>query len=427
MAAARSALHERRNSRNGEALSAERRVSECLAAIAALNPRLGAFIQVDAEGALAAARASDARRRDGLSLGVLDGMPLAIKDNIDVAGLRAAAGLQARRQRLAVHDADCIARLRRQGAVFLGKTLMDEAALSALGDNPWFGRCHNPVRQGYTAGGSSSGSAAAVAAGLCPAALGTDTLGSVRIPASYCGVVGYLPARGSIDAAGVAPLMPEFDRVGVFARSVADAARVAAAMAERAAPQASPGDASIGLIRGLEGFVAPAIAAAAEQAAATLAAAGNRLVEIRSPPLDWAGLRRAAFLLIEVEAAHLYGTLLDDGQSGLSPALRAALDYGRRAAPDRVARARGIVQAARLGLEGMLSECDLLLLPATPQTAFSFDAPTPDTQADLAAPASIAGLAAISVPAGFSGGLPMGVQLVGHDDARLLAAASRLA
>jgi aspartyl-tRNA(Asn)/glutamyl-tRNA(Gln) amidotransferase subunit A len=185
MAAARSALDERRNSGHGEALSAERRVGECLAAIAALNPRLGAFVEVDTEGALAAARASDARRREKAPLGELDGVPLAIKDNIDVAGMRAAAGLQSLRQRVAVRDAPCVARLRRQGAVILGKTLMDEAALSALGDNPWYGRCHNPVRHGFTAGGSSSGSAAAVVAGLCRAAIGTDTLGSARIPASY--------------------------------------------------------------------------------------------------------------------------------------------------------------------------------------------------------------------------------------------------
>ena len=118
------------------------------------------------------------------------GLRLAVKDNIDVAGMPCAAGLQAWRGRVAQRDAPCVAKLRAAGYTVVGKTLMDEAAFGALGDNPWFGRCHNPVRQGYTAGGSSSGSAAVVAAGLCDAALGTDTLGSVRIPASYCGVVG---------------------------------------------------------------------------------------------------------------------------------------------------------------------------------------------------------------------------------------------
>ena len=257
-------------------MSALARVRGYLEKIEALNPRLGAFVEVDADGALAAARASD-------------GQALAIKDNIDVAGLHASAGMQALRDRVAERDAACIEKLRRQGAVFLGKTLMDEAALGASGDNPWFGRCHNPARHGFTPGGSSSGSAAAVAAGLCDAALGTDTLGSVRIPASYCGVVGYLPSRGMISAEGVMPLMPEFDRVGVLARTVADAASVAGAMSERGPVTSNSSRASIGILPGLEAFVAPAVAAAAAQAARRLEKAGHRIVEIHGTPLDWGG------------------------------------------------------------------------------------------------------------------------------------------
>ena len=122
--------------------------------------------------------------------------PLAVKDNIDVAGLPTTAGLQAWRNRIAQRDAPVVASLKKRGAVVIGKTLMDEAAFGALGDNPWYGRVHNPARHGYTAGGSSAGSAAAVALGEADLALGTDTLGSVRIPASYCGVVGYVPSRG---------------------------------------------------------------------------------------------------------------------------------------------------------------------------------------------------------------------------------------
>ena len=135
-------------------------------------------------------------------LGPLGGMPIAVKDNIDVAGMPSAGGLEPYRGRVAARDALCVERLRNAGATIVGKTLMDEAAFGAVGDNPWFGRCHNPHRHGYSCGGSSAGSAAAVAAGLCEAALGTDTLGSVRIPASYCGVVGYLPSRGLVDKRG---------------------------------------------------------------------------------------------------------------------------------------------------------------------------------------------------------------------------------
>ncbi|HEX6156255.1 MAG TPA: amidase, partial [Burkholderiales bacterium] len=149
---------------------------------------------------------------------------LAVKDNIDVAGLPTTAGLQAWRNRIAQHDAPVVSTLKKRGAVIVGKTLMDEAAFGALGDNPWYGRVHNPARHGYTAGGSSAGSAAAVASGEADLALGTDTLGSVRIPASYCGVVGYVPGAGRIDMTGVTPLAPSFDRVGFFTRTVGEMA-----------------------------------------------------------------------------------------------------------------------------------------------------------------------------------------------------------
>jgi len=157
----------------------------------------------------------------------VSGFRLAVKDNIDVAGLPTTAGLQAWRNRIAQQDAAVVARLRKAGAIIVGKTLMDEAAFGALGDNPWYGRVHNPARRGYTAGGSSAGSAAAVAAGQADVALGTDTLGSVRIPASYCGVVGYVPSAGRIEMAGVTPLAPSFDRVGLFTRTVPEMLRFA--------------------------------------------------------------------------------------------------------------------------------------------------------------------------------------------------------
>ena len=154
----------------------------------------------------------------------MSGFRLAVKDNIDVAGLPTTAGLQAWRDRIAQRDAPVVSALKKHGAIVIGKTLMDEAAFGALGDNPWYGRVHNPARHGYTCGGSSAGSAAAVASGEADLALGTDTLGSVRIPASYCGVVGYVPSAGRIDMTGVTPLAPSFDRVGLFTRTVQEMA-----------------------------------------------------------------------------------------------------------------------------------------------------------------------------------------------------------
>jgi len=314
------------------------------------------------------------------------GRRLAVKDNIDVAGMPCAGGMEVLRGRIAQTDAPCVARLKAAGYAVVGKTLMDEAAFGATGDNPWFGRCHNPARHGYTPGGSSAGSAAAVAAGLCDAALGTDTLGSVRIPASYCGVVGYLPGRGLIDRAGVMPLMPEFDRVGVLARSIGNAARIASIMAGR--PIEPRTGASVGHLEGV----------------------------------DWGALRRAALLLVEVEAARIHAP----DNPKLSAQLRAALEFGRTASPERIARARERIDEAKRRLDELLERYDVLVLPTTPQTAFPFDGPVPPTQADFTVPASVAGLAAISVPADERDGLPLGTQVIGRDDALVLGAAAAL-
>lgn len=374
-----------------------------------MRTELNAFVALEAEPRKTAS-------------GVLDGIRIAVKDNIDVAGMPCAAGIGALRARLPSDDASCVARLRAQGAIILGKTNMDEAALGALGDNPWFGRCENPRCPGYTPGGSSSGSAAAVAAGLCVAALGTDTLGSVRIPASYCGVVGYIPSAGLIDRTGVVPLAPSLDRVGVLARSVGEAARIAGVMAARTL---TPNDSSvnIGLLRGLEPFVAPPILAAVDAAARRL----PHVQVIDGEGLDFAAARRAAWLIAEVEGARVHAELLSDPGSELSPSVRAALEFGRRADRERIARAMKVFEETKAALGKMLGECDVLLLPTTPQTAFAFGAPVPQTQADLTALANIAGLAAISVPAQSpAGGLPIGLQCMGARDDLVLGVAARL-
>ena len=314
------------------------------------------------------------------------GLRLAVKDNIDVAGMPTAGGMEPYRGRIAQRDAPCVARLKAAGYTVVGKTLMDEAAFGALGDNPWFGRCHNPHRHGYTCGGSSAGSAAAVAAGLADIALGTDTLGSVRIPASYCGVVGYLPGRGVIDGAGVMPLMPEYDRVGILAPTVSDAARVAC--------------------------VTPR--------------SGARVSEVPAA-IDLATLRRAALLMVEIEAARIHAALLADPGSKISAGLRAALEFGRDAAPDRIEKAKARIAEARRWLDQALRECDVLVLPTTPGPAFPFDQRPPESQADFTVLASVAGLAAVSVPARMMDGLPVGMQAMGPDDGLVLGVAAGLA
>jgi aspartyl-tRNA(Asn)/glutamyl-tRNA(Gln) amidotransferase subunit A len=331
---------------------------------------------------------------------------LAVKDNIDVAGLPTTAGLQAWRNRIAQHDALIVASLKKRGAVVTGKTLMDEGAFGALGDNPWYGRVHNPARHGYTAGGSSAGSAAAVAANEADLALGTDTLGSVRIPASYCGVVGYVPSKGAIDMTGVVPLAPSFDRVGYFARTVQDMLAFTGLQGNSSLP-----------VRVL------AVDRQVEQAAERLRRAGVEAMAVDIGNFDWKALRLAMLLQIEIEAQPLL-------QETLSPQLRAALEFGRSAAREKVARANAVMNSAKETIQGWMRGGSLLLLPSTPGPAFPFDSPPPADQADYATLSSLLGLPAISVPAPVPPGeLPIGVQLVAPlgKDTSLLATAKLLA
>ena len=183
-------------------------------------------------------------------------------------------------------------------------------------------------------------------------------------------------------------------------------------------------------MRGIESFTAPEVIAAVGEAARTLERAGCDVLDVIAPDFDWRGARRAAFLLIEAEAARVFAALLDDPASEISRALRCMLEFGRDAGAERFAAAEAAIERASRQTLTMLSQCDVLLLPATPQTTFAFDAAPPESQADLAAPASIAGLPAITVPAaGRAGTLPIGIQLVAAagEDARLLGVAALLA
>jgi hypothetical protein len=187
-------------------------LEDCLAALARDNPALGAWTFIDAAGARAAALASDRRRATGAALGPLDGLPTGIKANVAVRGWPHTAGLRFRAAEFATADAFAVARLRAAGAVLVGATNMDEGALGAEGMNPWYGTTQNPHRAGHSSGGSSSGSAAAIAARHCTIALGSDTIGSVRIPAAFCGTAGAeadpRPRQHRWGGAGASALRP---------------------------------------------------------------------------------------------------------------------------------------------------------------------------------------------------------------------------
>ncbi len=409
-----------------------------LAAIEDENPRLNACLGIVPERVRAEAARAVLRRREGRGIGRLDGVPVLVKDNLDVAGLPTTVGLPARCEHIVTTDAACVAKLRAAGAVILGKTLLDEGALGAVTANPHFGATHNPLRHGYTAGGSSGGAAAAVAAGLCSVAIGSDGLGSIRIPASYCGVFALKPTHGEISTRGLVPSARRLDTVGLLARGVNDLTVLLQVLAgydpedprsrrRRVAldlPDWEPGRLRTGVLADLHLLgCRPDVVAVFEQALATLdCELGTR------QPADLAGYpfakaRRAGLLLMEAEMLHTFAADLANTERPVSPAFRAWLDYARgRGAADYVAADR-LLDLSVLTARRLFAEVDVLVTPTTPQAAFPLAAPVPDDQALFTAFASLAGCPAVSIPMGsVADGLPVGLQFIGPpgSDLRLL-------
>lgn len=398
--------------------------------IEAVNPRLNAYLHVTAGLALAQADASD-RRKD--RLGPLDGIPLALKDNIDLEGVVTTNGMGPRGAVPAAKDAAVVARLRAAGAVVLGKLNMDEGALGATTDNPHHGRTHNPWRHGFTPGGSSGGAGAAVAARLSVATLGTDTMGSVRLPAAYCGVVGLKPSHGLIDTRGVVPLCHRLDHVGPIARSARDLLPLLSAMARPADLTQDDTDVALAGLRfgRLANFDRVELTADVrdgfERSLRLLGELGARVETLSIPSYDSAAARRAGLLICEAEAAAALEQDLKRHPGAFSPPFRAMLEYGRDAPAARRIEAERVVQQAGDCLRRVLERTDVVIAPTAPQPAFSFDQPAPANQADLTALANVAGCPAISLPGGTSSlGLPLAVQLIAPPgrDHRLLALAA---
>ena len=390
-----------------------------------LNPTIRAFVDLDVARARDAAKASAHRWASGMALSALDGCVSGVKANIAVAGLPWTAGIGAYRDRIADRDATCVARLRRAGAIVLGTLNMEEGALGAVTDNPWFGRTQNPWRQGFTAGGSSGGSGAAVAAGLCAAALGTDTMGSVRIPSAYCGVFGIKPRFGAVPNEGVTPLSPSLDHVGVLARSAEDCARVLAVIGE-ADPAAPSGTMAVLDVTGR--------AALSENASAAFAAlvargAAEGLVEGSvALDIDLGRLRRKGLLISEFEGMVEHGAVMAERPDGFSAGFTGMLRWGASQPEAKVLDARAAIEAAREAIEAMIGDRVGLLCPTTGGTTFPFGDPIPADQADITCLANMAGLPAVAFPMGLSkDGLPLSAQIIGRRSEEILVLAGRLA
>ncbi|MFY0691728.1 MAG: amidase [Paracoccaceae bacterium] len=362
--------------------------------------------------------------------GALEGRTVGLKANIAVKGARWSAGLAHRADLKAQADAALTGRLRACGARLLPGLNMDAAALGGASDNPTFGRTKNPRADAYSAGGSSGGSAAAVASGLVDLAIGTDTLGSIRIPASYCGVFGLKPTFGLVGRTGIVPLAPSLDTAGPLAAKAADLWPVLTALAgpddadpgsrlppegwAMRTPVAEARSVRIGLPKQVDAVACdPEVLAALAHVQSVLAEAGAQIEIIDMP--DWVPekLRRNAFLLTEAEGAAVFAQELDAGGVLPEPVAR-LLAYGRGLSAAKLDAVQAELSAARAQLERSFQQVDLLLMPTTPQRAFHAGSAAPANQADFTALANVGGVPALAVPVRVQGAArPSSVQLVG--------------
>ena len=407
-------------------------VEATLAAVEAAQPRYNAFVTVDAEGARAAAVRAAGELAGGTDRGPLHGVPVAVKDIVDTAGLRTTMGSRHFAGHLPAGDATVVARLRAAGAVIVGKTTTHEFAYGPMGDVAANGPCANPHDPARMAGGSSAGSAAAVAAGLVPLAVGTDTGGSVRIPAALCGVAGLRPSPDGIPGAGVFPLSWSLDTVGPIAGCVADVALgwQVLAGAREDLPEA-PSAIRIGVPTGAWfDRVEPRVATAVEDAVRRL---GGNAREVAVP--DAEELYHLYRVVQSAEAVSIHRERLDTAPELFCPETLDRLRLAERVPAWEYARSLRRMHALRAAAVRRLAGVDVLVLPTVPVPAPPLGSrdgvagwdTTRDALLAFTVPWSTLGLPAVSVPLP-GDGLPVGAQLVGlpGGDAELLALAARL-
>jgi len=373
----------------------------------------------------------------------LAGVPFAVKDLFDVGGVATTCGSKVFVDRVAAADAAVVRRLVAAGAVLLGKLNLHECAFGFTGENPHFGDCKNPWDRERIAGGSSSGSAVAVALGICPFTIGSDTGGSIRHPAALCGLVGLKPTYGRVSRSGGVPLSWTMDHVGPLARTATEAAAVLQVIAGRdEADETSSNrpvpDYTAELARPLTGLriglpknwffeaLEPEVAAAVDAAVAQLVKLGARKVEVTLPYMDEAvGAHRA---IIFSEASSYYqpylATAQQPGRPQFGDAIRPLLEAGLLFPAVDYLRAQRMRRTIRAAWSKVFSEVDCLITPTSPLVATHFGQQTAELAGgakplvraylDLTLPFNLSGHPAVSVPCGFSrDGLPIGAQVVG--------------
>lgn len=415
--------------------------------IQVIDPTLNSYITVTAERALQEARAAEAQMRDNTYLGPLHGVPLAHKDIVATKGIRTTCASKVLHEAIPDYDATVIERLRAAGAVLLGKLNMNEFA--TIVPSPYFGRVNNPWNLAHSPGGSSSGSGAAVAAGLCAGALGTDTGGSIRIPAAFCGIVGLKATHGRISLFGVTPLAWSLDHIGPMTRTVTDAALMLQVLAgydarDLMSSETPVSDYTAKLGSELKGlrlgvpthffpdYTDPEVKSAFTAAVNVLAGLGALIEEVRLPDLEgaWATI---AEVILNGEANVWHEPYLQTQAEDYAPQVRKFLERGKPTPATEYVKAQHA--RARLRQE-MLTACahvDVLLtpgelIPPPPHEARSVviagrEVRLMDALISATCPFNITGQPALTIPCGFTAsGLPLALQLVGKpfDEATVL-------
>ena len=411
-------------------VTSQKLTEQCLAKIQELNPKLNAFITVTGDEALAQARQADREIAAGRRIGPLHGIPISLKDLIDQKGIATTAASLVRKDHMATADAVVTQRLREAGAVFVGKTNLHEFAFGTTSEDSGFGPVRNPHDPSRSPGGSSGGSAAAVASGMSLGTIGTDTGGSIRIPAAACGIVGLKPEWGHVSASGVVPLSRQLDHVGPLAASVADAWLLYNAMQPHSDQISDRLEATSlkGLRLGkLSGYFLDRLDADVERGVldtiARLQQRGATVVDVSVPH---ANDMAAIYLhLVLGDAAEYHARTLATRPQDYTTAVRLRLEMaGYVLAEDYIRALRGKELIAR-EVDRALDGVDALVLPALAIPAPPIGATTmpvkggPDAVRTLmlrcSQPFNLSGHPAISIPCGRTrDGMPIGLQLVGH-------------
>jgi len=411
-------------------ISATNLIEQSLAAIAEHGARTNAFILVDEAGARAAAHAVDDERRRGIDRGPLHGIPISIKDLIDIAGQPTTAASKVRAGHVAQRDAVVVKRLRDAGAVLIGKTNLHEFALGTTSEESAFGAVHNPRDLSRSAGGSSGGSAAAVAVGMGRMSVGSDTGGSIRIPAAACGVVGLKPSLGEVPTGGVVPLSATFDHVGPITRSVADAATLWAVLAGREIrpiETPAPRDITLGALGDyFTAMLESEVRSTFERAIERLRSSGIGVVQRTVSETD--AIIDTYVNISLAEAAHWHAETLDSRPQDYQQPVRERLERGRTVSAVSYLRARDVREVLTRAVDSALDGCSALVLPTLPIVAptlgaaqVTMDSGPSSTLLVRAAMLrltqlfNVTGHPAISIPIP-TNGLPVGLQLVGRRD-----------